>query len=101
MSRPRKNTPEGDRALAKWRQTMQAKYGDTTKFFKEIGRKGGENGRGPDYYGGFAGNKQLAIEAGKKGGKIGRIGLRFIKIENNKAYYQDKAGNEVVYEVEA
>jgi general stress protein YciG len=40
--------------------------------YKKIGSKGGHNGRGPNYTGGFAGNKTLARLAGKIGGTISR-----------------------------
>lgn len=52
----------GKKAAAK----MKAKYGDN--FFANIGRKGGMNG----HTGGFAGNKELARVAGKKGGMKSR-----------------------------
>lgn len=41
-------------------------------FYKRIGSIGGQNGRGPNYTGGFAGNRKLASEAGRKGGSISR-----------------------------
>ena len=43
-------------------------------FYKIIGAKGGRNGRGPGYKGGFASNRELAARAGAKGGKISRRG---------------------------
>ena len=39
-------------------------------FFARIGRIGGKNG----HTGGFAANRELAREAGRKGGKISRRG---------------------------
>jgi len=42
------------------------KYGPN--FYAEIGRKGGKNGR----TGGFFANRELAREAGRKGGRISR-----------------------------
>lgn len=39
-------------------------------FFREIGRKGGQNG----HTGGFAANPELARIAGAKGGRISRRG---------------------------
>ena len=41
-------------------------------FYKLIGSKGGRNGKGPGYKGGFASNPALARLAGAKGGKISR-----------------------------
>lgn len=39
-------------------------------FYQRIGRKGGKNG----HSGGFAANRELAREAGRKGGKISKRG---------------------------
>ena len=44
------------------------KYG--RDFYREIGRKGGQNG----HTGGFAANRELARIAGRKGGSISRRG---------------------------
>lgn len=52
--------------------TNRERYG--SDFYKVIGRKGGINGRGPGYTGGFASSHSLAVEAGRKGGKISRRG---------------------------
>ncbi|MEC5150893.1 hypothetical protein [Cryobacterium sp. GrIS_2_6] len=47
-------------------------------FYKKIGRKGGSNGKGPDYQkggikaAGFAANPELARVAGAKGGYISK-----------------------------
>ena len=43
-------------------------------FYKRIGKKGGQNGRGAGYKGGFASSHELAREAGAKGGKISKRG---------------------------
>lgn len=72
MSRPKLNTPEGKRAAQKWRETMEKKHGDLNKFFAAIGAEGGAKGAGPDYYGGFRANRELAKRVGKKGGMISR-----------------------------
>ena len=87
MSRPRKNTPEGKIASEKWRQTMIEKYGNITDKMKEIGRIGGQNGKGPDYKGGFAGNRERARLAGAKGGRISRRKGKYTRImdENKEA----------------
>lgn len=56
----------------KARETNMARYGKD--WYAKIGRKGGQNGKGPDYKGGFAGDKELARKAGAKGGKISKRG---------------------------
>lgn len=52
--------------------TNKKKYGDG--FYSNIGAKGGRNGSGPDYKGGFASNPALARIAGRKGGEISKRG---------------------------
>lgn len=47
-------------------QTNKEKYG--ADFYREIGRKGGQNG----HSGGFAANRELARIAGAKGGRISK-----------------------------
>lgn len=85
MARPKKGTPEGDAATARWHQTMVEKYGSVNEKMANIGRIGGLKGRGPDYKGGFASSKELAITAGAKGGKISRRGPKIMpKIEEQK-----------------
>jgi general stress protein YciG len=56
-------TKAGGLAAAK---TNKTKYG--TDFYAKIGAKGGQNGR----TGGFFANRELAREAGRKGGRISR-----------------------------
>ena len=46
--------------------TNKKKYGED--FFKNIGRKGGQNG----HTGGFASSHELAVRAGRLGGKISK-----------------------------
>jgi uncharacterized protein len=46
--------------------TNKQRYG--LSFYESIGRKGGQISRG----GGFATNRELAVEAGRKGGKAHR-----------------------------
>lgn len=46
--------------------TNKEKYGED--FYSRIGTKGGRNG----HTGGFAANRELACEAGRKGGRISR-----------------------------
>ena len=50
----------------KTREAMYKRHGKD--FYREIGRKGGQNG----HTGGFAANPQLAKLAGSKGGKISK-----------------------------
>lgn len=56
----------------KCRDTNLKKHGPN--FYKNIGAKGGRAGRGEDYKGGFAANRELARIAGVKGGRISRRG---------------------------
>lgn len=85
MARPKANTKEGQIANEKWRKTMTEKYGSITEKMRETGRIGGQNGKGPDYKGGFAGNRLLAITAGAKGGSISkRKSPHAGKIEENR-----------------
>lgn len=56
-------TKAGGQAAAR---TNKAKYG--ADFYAKIGRKGGMLGR----TGGFAANRELAREAGRRGGRISR-----------------------------
>lgn len=58
-------TKEGAKKAA---ATNLARYGK--EFYARIGRKGGQNGN----TGGFAANRELARQAGRKGGSISRRG---------------------------
>lgn len=70
MVRPKSGTPEGERAKARWHRSMLEKYGENyTERFKEMGRKGG---KATHRNKGFAANRKLASEAGRKGGLISR-----------------------------
>lgn len=80
MARPKKNTPEGKIASEKWRQTMIEKYGSVTEKMAQTGRIGGQNGKGPDYMGGFAANRERARIAGAKGGHISRREGKYTRI---------------------
>ena len=51
-------------------KTNKKLYGED--FYSRIGARGGRNGRGPDYKGGFAANPTLARIAGAKGGRKSR-----------------------------
>ena len=68
MPRPKKNTPEGKLAAERWQKTMLEKYGNLSERMRKVGREGGLKGRGKDYKGGFAANRELASRAGAKGG---------------------------------
>lgn len=86
MARPKKTTPEGKIASEKWRQTMIEKYGSVTDKMRETGRIGGQNGKGPDYKGGFAANHEYARKAGAKGGSISRRKSKYHQIfEENRS----------------
>ena len=97
MSRPKANTPEGQRAIQNWRETMVKKYGSVSEKMRECGRIGGKNGYGPDYRGGFAYSHEIASKAGAMGGYKSRRGFRFIKELNEKeALYKNLKTNEEV-----
>jgi len=90
MGRPKKNTPGGKLATERWRKTMQERYGDITAKMQEMGRKGGKNGKGPDYKGGFGGDRELAKRAGQKGGRISRRGGKYTAIlDENKEFIRE------------
>ncbi len=57
--------------------TNKAKYG--RDFYARIGALGGKLGR----TGGFFANRELAREAGRKGGKISKRGHRYIGLDKN------------------
>lgn len=65
MTRPKSGTPKGDLATARWRKTMQMRYGDVTKKMQEVGRKGGLV---KGTMGGFAHPTANPSAAGRKGG---------------------------------
>lgn len=100
MARHKINTPEGRAESEKFRKTMREKYGvdGIRKHYQTIGRKGGENGRGPNYTGGFAGDKLAAQRAGALGGMHSRRGLKFIKEEDGFFVYEDEMGGLIRYE---
>ena len=79
MARPKANTEAGKIASEKWRQTMIKKYGSVTEKMAQTGRIGGQNGKGPDYKGGFSADRERAKIAGAKGGSISRRGSKYQK----------------------
>ena len=102
MARPKAGTKEGDAASEKWRQTMIKKYGvdGVHKKMQEIGSKGGANGKGPGYKGGFASDevgedglngRQRARLAGAVGGKRSRRGPAKDDIEKVEAVLKSEA----------
>lgn len=96
MGRPKAGTKEGDAASERWRQTMINKYGvdGVHKKMQEMGRKGGKNGKGPDYKGGFAGDRELAKRAGRKGGRISRRKGKYTTIlDENKEFIIESVKN--------
>lgn len=79
-------TKAGGKRAAK---TNKERHGED--FFKKIGAKGGRNGKGPDYKGGFAANPELAREAGRKGGKKSRrTGIKTGEGKSSKKYAEKK-----------
>lgn len=94
MARPKKTTEAGKIATERWRQTMIKKYGSVTEKMRETGRIGGQNGKGPDYTGGFAGDRERAKIAGAKGGTISRRTSKYHSIfEENKAKIEETLKN--------
>lgn len=77
MTRMKRTEPGHAEAVAKWWQTMIAKYGSEEKLHEQMirqGRKGGANG----HNGGFSGRPDMARKAGKKGGRVSRRGYKFL-----------------------
>lgn len=73
MVRPKSGTKAGDKCTAKPHETMIKKYGSIEAWkehLRTIGSKGGQNGKGPDYKGGFRASHERAVSAGRKGGHI-------------------------------
>lgn len=62
-------TRKGGKKAAK---TNKERHGED--FFARIGKKGGQNGKGPGYKGGFASDPELARRAGAIGGSRSKRG---------------------------
>lgn len=93
MSRPKKNTPEGRLATERWRETIAKKYGDNYKeLLAEWAAKGGRNGKGPGYKGGFANDRNKAREYGRIGGKISKRGCKLIGRTEDGEYIYERMG---------
>lgn len=87
MARPMKGEPGYKESVVKWRKTTLERFNGDKKamsdFFRTIGRKGGINGRGVGYTGGFASHKvgedgmtgyERARIVGSRGGKRSKRG---------------------------
>jgi len=70
MVRPKADTPEGRKAIEKWRKTTAERYGEegVSEMFRQMGSLGGR----AKVRKGFATNHELAVKAGRKGGKKSR-----------------------------
>lgn len=100
MPRPKANTPEGKIANEKWHKTMTERYGSITEKMREVGRIGGQNGKGPDYKGGFAGDKERARLAGAKGGAISRRTSKYeTELKANLEYMKQNVSKKSVQEI--
>lgn len=69
--------------------TCKAKYGED--FYKKAGQRGGSNG----HTGGFASSHELAVEAGRKGGKVSRRGQKTTYEEMRKIIILSIAGETI------
>lgn len=90
MARPKKGAKGCEEANRKWKETMLRRYGSEEGIHRqmvEMGAKGGRNGRGPDYRGGFAADRERARIAGALGGRKSRRTGKYTAImeENKKA----------------
>lgn len=66
-------------------------------FYKEIGSKGGRNGKGSQK--GFAYSPEKAQEAGSKGGSKSRRGYTFLYEEDGIWFYRHKKTGDLSYYV--
>lgn len=99
MGRPKKGEPGYAKANKKWKETMLRKYGGEDglhSFMCKIGSKGGKNGAGPDYNGGFASSPDLARKAGAKGGKASKRGYKLIGEDKRYYMYENLTTGEVI-----
>lgn len=69
-------------------QTNKERHGD--KFYADIGRKGGLNG----HDGGFKSHPEIAVEMGKKMGKLTKRGKRIVSMVG----VGENGGYRVIYE---
>lgn len=90
--------PKSRESVEKWKNTMARKYGDYREHMRQIGAKGGEAER--DELRGFALNRELAIESGRKGGRISRQNKKFLgESEGVRRYLDKKTGKIVEYKI--
>ena len=78
-------------------KTNKELYGED--FYSRIGARGGRNGRGPNYKGGFAANRELAKIAGAIGGRKSR--RTGVKNGEGKAHDKDIETAERILEQES
>ena len=74
---------------------MRKRYGGkkgVREFFQRIGKTGGQN----CHTGGFAADRNRAVESGRAGGSKSRRGYKFIKETPNYYIYINKTTNEKV-----
>lgn len=70
--------------------TNKQRYG--LNFYRQIGLKGGKTSRG----GGFAMNRDLAVEAGRKGGKASRRGKSLATLEAKRVSGLQEVGDSII-----
>ena len=96
MGRMKKGEEGHEEATKKWRETMEKKYGGASEYMRKIGSKGGRNGKGPNYKGGFANPNIDPRVGGAKGGRWSFRGYKLIKrINENTGLYQNLRTNEL------
>lgn len=94
MARPKKGTPESERASRRWRETMLKIHGseeNITEFFKRIGAKGGSHG----HTGGYASNPVLAKVSGGKGGRYSKRGFKLLGEEDGELIYKRNSDGKI------
>lgn len=95
MVRPKKGTPEGERAARKQHETLLRIYGSEEavhRHYQEMGRKGGMKSR----TGGFYANPQLAREVGRIAGTKSLRGYKLIEEEEHVRWYRNRKTGAVV-----
>lgn len=99
MSRPKKGQKGCEEASARWRKTMEAKFGGPEgvhKKMQEMGHKGGT--AWTDKLKGFAANPELASKIAKIMGRKTKKGLTWVKdVDKEHGEYIDKHTGETLY----
>jgi general stress protein YciG len=72
MPRPSINTKEGQEAVRKYRRSMIKKYGGEEGYEMAMKMRGSKGGQKKGVKKGFAAHPELAVIAGRKGGRISR-----------------------------